>query len=163
MTAVEFFTFDADESDDRARVVAVMDDIATGPSGSGWLTLDPEFDERFPPPSQTTFGRLVSGRGPVVPRATWVPADIERRRPEPMSVGVLHATGARSVSRLADDHGIEIPDRWRVAADHSKRGLVLYVPIDVAHREVLDWTLRAAAALTRIPLTGHWRAAVHGA
>lgn len=128
--------------------------------GSGWLTLDPEFDENFPPPPPSFFGRLFSGRGPYVPRANWVPAQMNKRRPDPVSIGILHATGARSVERLADKD-IEIPDRWRVAADHSKHGLVLWVPIDIPHADVLDWTCTAATALTRIPLTGSWRVAVH--
>lgn len=128
--------------------------------GSGWLTIDPAIDERFPPPEPSLLGRLVSGRGPAVPRATWVPAQTQRRRPEPVSVGILHGTGANAVERLAEND-IVVPDRWRVVADHSKRGLVAWVPIDVPHADVLAWTLRATRALTRIPLTGRWRAAVH--
>lgn len=128
--------------------------------GSGWLTLDPAIDERFPPPVPSVLGRLVSGRGPAVPRATWVPAQMNRRRPEPVSVGILHGTGANAVERLADKE-LALPERWRVVADHSKRGLVAWVPIDIPHGEVLAWTLAAARALTRIPLTGRWRAAVH--
>lgn len=151
---IEFIEFEPDEPD---PVLAAMAELA---GGGGWITLDPAIDERFPPPTQSVLGRWVSGRGPVVPRATWVPADTRRRRPEPVSVGILHATGARAVERLADK-GIDVPDRWRVVADHSKRGLVAWVPIDVDQRDVLAWLLDAAPALTRIPLTGRWRAAVH--
>ena len=154
MTDIELIEF---EPDDDAAVVEVMDELA---DGSGWLTLDPAIDERFPPPEQSTFGRLVSGRGPAVPRATWVPADMARRRPEPVSVGILHGTGADAVARLAEKE-ITIPDRWRVVNDHSKRGLVLWVPIDIDHADVLRWTCSAARRLTRIPLSDRWRAAVH--
>lgn len=155
MTEIEFLEFIPGEGD--AAVVAVMEELA---GGSGWLTLDPSFDEDFPPPQQTTFGRLVSGRGPAVPRANWVPAELDRRRPEPVSVGILHGTGARAVDRLADKD-IQVPERWKVVADHSKRGLVAWVPIDEPHDEVLAWTCRAATALTRVPLTAQWRVAVH--
>ncbi|MDZ7674896.1 MAG: hypothetical protein U5K30_07505 [Acidimicrobiales bacterium] len=134
-----------------------MDELS---DGSGWLTLDPAFDDQFPPPQQTTFGRLVSGRGPAVPRANWVPAELGRRKPEPVSIGILHATGARAVERLAEK-GITVPERWRVVADHSKRGLVLWVPIDVPHLHVLRWTCDAARSLTRVPLLEQWRVAVH--
>ncbi|HEU5084667.1 MAG TPA: hypothetical protein VFU14_15095 [Acidimicrobiales bacterium] len=151
---IEFIEFEPDAPD---AVLAAMEELA---GGGGWITLDPAIDERFPPPTQSVLGRLVSGRGPVVPRATWVPADTHRRRPEPVSVGILHATGSRAVERLAEK-GIDVPDRWRVVADHSKRGLVAWVPVDVDHREVLTWLLAAARGLTRIPLTGRWRAAVH--
>ena len=136
-----------------------MGELAAG-GGAGWITFDPAIDERFPAPEQNLFGRIVSGRGPAVPRATWVPADVERRRPEPMSIGILHGTGADAVGRLAEKD-ITLPERWRVVADHSKRGLVAYVPIDIPHDQVLAWTLAASRALTRIPLTGRWRAAVH--
>ncbi len=154
MTTVEQVEFTAESCE------VVLDAMAELADGSGWLTLDPAYDDNFPPPTQTTFGRLVSGRGPAVPRATWVPAEVDRRRPEPVSVGILHATGSRAEARLGEKD-VVVPERWRVVADHSKRGLVLWVPIDVEHAPVLDWTLRAARALTRIPLTGDWRASIH--
>lgn len=154
MTTISLIEFEPGSEGD---VVAAMAELA---GGGGWLTIDPAIDERFPPPTQSTFGRLVSGRGPAVPRATWVPADVDRRRPEPVSVGILHGTGADAVGRLADKD-IAIPDRWRVVNDHSKRGLVLWVPIDIDHLDVLRWTCTASRALTRIPLGGGWRAAVH--
>lgn len=154
MTEVEFIEF---EPGAEGAVVEVMEELS---DGSGWLTLDPALDERFPPPQQSTFGRLVSGRGPPVPRANWVPADLSRRRPEPVSIGILHGTGAKAVDRLAEK-GIELPDRWRVVSDHSKRGLVAWVPIDVPHLDVLRWTCSASRALTRIPLEQSWRVAVH--
>lgn len=151
---IEFIEFDPDEP---AAVLAAMEELA---GGGGWLTLDPAIDERFPAPEQNLFGRLVSGRGPPVPRGTWVPADTARRKPEPVSVGILHGTGAGATERLAEK-GTPVPQRWRVVNDHSKRGFVAWVPIDVPHREVLAWTLTASRALTRIPLAGGWRAAVH--
>ncbi len=141
----------------EGEIVEVMTQLA---DGSGWLTLDPAIDERFPPPIPSTFGRLVSGRGPAVPRANWVPADTSRRRPEPVSVGILHGTGSKAVERLADKE-IVVPDRWKVVADHSKRGLVAWVPIDIAHLEVLRWTCAASRALTRVPLEQKWRVAIH--
>lgn len=151
---VEFLEFDPDAPDE---VLAAMVDLA---GGAGWITLDPAIDDRFPAPEQNLFGKIVSGRGPAVPRATWVPPDVERRRPEPMSIGILHGTGADAMGHLAEKD-ITLPDRWRVVADHSKRGLVVWVPIDIALDQVLAWTLAASRALTRIPLTGRWRAAVH--
>lgn len=154
---VEFIEFDPAEP---ADVLAVMDELAAAGGGAGWLTLDPAIDERFPAPAENLFGKIVSGRGPAVPRATWVPADTTRRRPEPVSVGILHGTGSGATARLGEK-GTPVPERWRVMNDHSKRGFVAYVPIDVPHREVLAWTLAAGRALTRIPLAGGWRAAVH--
>lgn len=153
-TAIDFIEFEPGAEGD---VVGAMTELA---DGGGWITLDPAIDERFPPPEPSLLGRLVTGRGPAVPRATWVPAQLQRRRPEPVSVGILHGTGANAVGRLAEKE-ITVPERWRVMSDHSKRGLVAYVPIDIPHLDVLRWTLTASRALTRIPLTGKWRAAVH--
>jgi hypothetical protein len=33
---------------------------------------------------------------------------------------------------------------------------------DSVHDDVLGWLLRAGEALTRVPLTGTWQAAIHG-
>jgi len=79
---VELLEFDPDAP---SEVLAAMAELSAVPAGGGWLTLDPAIDERFPPPEQSTFGRLVSSRGPAVPRVTWVPADTARRSPEPVS------------------------------------------------------------------------------
>jgi hypothetical protein len=49
-----------------------------------------------------------------------------------------------------------------VLADHPKRGLVIAVHPESPHVEVLDWLLRAATLLTRVPLTGAWQASIHG-
>lgn len=152
--SIDFIEFEPGVEGDVVEAMAELAD------GGGWLTLDPAIDERFPPPDPSLLGRLVTGRGPAVPRATWVPAQLQRRRPEPVSVGILHGTGANAVGRLAEKE-ITVPERWQVVADHSKRGLVAYVPIDIPHLDVLRWTLTASRALTRIPLTGKWRAAVH--
>ena len=151
---VEFLEFDPAEP---GEVLTAMADLA---GGTGWVTLDPAIDERFAAPAENLFAKIVSGRGPAVPRATWVPADVERRRPEPMSVGILHGTGSDAMGRLAEKE-IMLPERWRIVADHSKRGLVAWVPIDIPLHQVLAWTLTASRALTRVPLAGGWRAAVH--
>ena len=93
--SIELLEFVPGEGDDG--IVAVMDELS---DGSGWLTLDPSFDEDFPPPQQTTLGRLVSGRGPAVPRANWVPAERDRRRPEPVSVGSTWWTSLKRGSEM---------------------------------------------------------------
>lgn len=154
MVQIDYVEFTEEGVDAIAAVMSALAD------GSGWLTIDPAVDEAFEPPMPSLLGRLVSGRGPAVPRANWVPASIGPRRREPVSIGILHGTGAGAADLLAEK-GIGIPDRWRVVADHSKRGLVAWVPIDVPHHEVLAWLLTASRALTRVPLAGSWRAAVH--
>jgi hypothetical protein len=56
--------------------------------------------------------------------------------------------------------GVPLPKGWRWEQDHPRRGLVIRPPIDAAHRDQLDWLLRAATALTKVPLTGEWEARV---
>jgi hypothetical protein len=54
-----------------------------------------------------------------------------------------------------------VPEGWKVTQDHPRRGLVAEVPADADNRTVVDWLLRAAAAVCQIPSTGRWQAAVH--
>ena len=54
----------------------------------------------------------------------------------------------------------EVPTGWRVRQDHPRRGLVIMVPAEQDHDSTLSWLLRAGAALSAVPLTGAWRAAV---
>jgi hypothetical protein len=75
-------------------------------------------------------------------------------------VGILHSAGARAGATLAElGHGV--PDGWVVLQDFSKKGLVLAVPPAVDHRTVVAWLLRASELLSRVPLTGRWRAVVY--
>ena len=96
---------------------------------------------------------------PARARASEVPEP--RQKPPHPELGLLHQTGPKAI-RFLREAGIEVPDRWVVLADHPRRGLVIAVPPDGAHAEVLDWLLHAATALTRVPLTGAWQAAVYG-
>jgi hypothetical protein len=58
---VEFLEFEPEAPE---PVLAVMGELAATGDASGWLTLDPAIDERFPPPSENLLGKMVSGRGP---------------------------------------------------------------------------------------------------
>ena len=75
-------------------------------------------------------------------------------------VGILHAAGARAGGTLAE-LGHAVPDGWVVLQDFSKKGLVAAVPPSVDHADVVTWLLRAARLLSRVPLTGRWRAVVY--
>jgi hypothetical protein len=139
------------------EVVAAMESLR---GGSGWLTFDPAIRDEHVPPTSTVFGRLLTNRGPWVPRSTWVPADMDRRRPEPVSVGIMHASGPGAVKRLAEA-GLALPNRWRAVSDHPKRGLVVYVPVDIDAIDIVEWIVQSSRILTKVPLVGDWRATVH--
>jgi hypothetical protein len=147
----------------RSEVVERMDAMAA--AGTGWINFSPGLDVDVPPPSRSAFASLVGGRGPDVPLATWAPA----RGRDPATVGIQHGQGPRAVDLLAERH-VPLPDGWRKLQDHAKRGLVVATaPTGAGDRagvgpldEVLDWLLRATAALCPVPRTGEWRAYCYG-
>src|SRR5207244_3345108 len=118
----------------------------------------PETDDE--PVPKTVLAALFSGVGPAVPQGTWV-APEPRQKPPHAELGLLHQAGPKAV-RFLDEAGVSLPDRWVVLADHPRRGLVIAIPPDAEHAEVLEWLIRAAELVTKMPLTGAWKAAVHG-
>ncbi len=143
--------------DDRSPVLRAMAELA---DGSGWIVADPavQLDDEVVLP--TPLGALLGAKGPPAPELSWVPGERGGRRPEPISVGIRHASGPKTRRRLAEA-GCPVPPGWVVVQDNPRRGLVAQVPDTEAHATVLDWLLRAAAELTVVTLTGDWRARVH--
>jgi hypothetical protein len=138
---------------DRAAVLARMDQLRE--SKKGWINLSPALDEdeEPPPPRSSTFG-LFSGRGPDVPLCTWLPGP-------PVQIGIQHGAGAKAVEVLRN-LSQPVPDGWRVTQDHSRRGLVVIVPNDTPDTETLDWLLKTGAALaSHLKLAAWWRAAIY--
>ena len=133
---------------------------AVGGSG-GWVNFEPAVEvEDVAAAGSGTFA-LFSGRGPIVPLATWTPAKTPRRgRREPAMIGLQHPAGSKAKPLLAQ-HGHPVPDGWTVVQDHVRKGLVVALPDDVAAAEALGWVLRAARLLSTIPLGGQWRASVY--
>ena len=127
---------------------------------TGWITLQPGIHPDDEPPPTTILGRLFSGTGPPVPLCTWVAPEPKQKPPHP-EIGIMHKAGPKVV-RTLEQRGITLPDHWVVLADHPRRGLVVAIHPDSPHDEVLDWLVRAAEVLTRIPLTGTWKASIHG-
>jgi hypothetical protein len=143
---------------DRSPVVERMRVMAE--TRTGWINVSPGLDVDVPPPPRSALGALIGGRGPTVPLATWMPA----RGRDPSTVGIEHGQGPRAIDQLAD-RGVALPDGWRKLQDHAKRGLVVVPPAGTAAPQldaVLDWVLRAAAALCPVRRTGEWRAYCYG-
>ena len=151
-----YIEFQPDRSGD---VVAAME--AIGRSGAGWVNFEPAVDaEDVAAAGSSTFA-LFSGRGPVVPLATWTPAQTQRRgRREPAMIGLQHPAGAKAKPLLAE-RGHPVPDGWVVVQDHVRKGLVVTLPDGVAEADALVWVVRAARLLSTVTLTGQWRAAVY--
>jgi hypothetical protein len=144
--------------DDPSGLVEIM--TALTAAQHGWITLTPGIDPDDAPMPKSVLASLFSGTGPPVPVCTWV-APESGQKPPHAELGVLHQAGPKAV-RYLEEHGAGLPDRWVVLADHPRRGLVIALPPDTAHADALDWLMRAATVLTRVPLTGAWQAAVYG-
>ena len=127
----------------------------------GWINLMPgvEGDEADEPSVQTPLSALFGSAQAPVTMCTWIPPKGGRRPRDEVAVGIMHPRGRFAVSQLRDLE-VRLPEGWRVRQDHARRGLIVLVPLIVPHRVVLDWTLRAGAALAMVPLTGTWKAKV---
>jgi len=139
--------------DDVAPVAMIVDELQR--AGAGWVNLDPEADPDDLPPPSGLLASLFAGRGPAVPRATWLAATLR----EPATVGIQHGLGQHARRTLAQ-FGLDVPAGWRVVQDHPRRGLVAHVGGDDHHAN-LTWLVGAATALATVTLTGHWQAEVH--
>ena len=128
----------------------------------GWINFTPGLDVDEPPPERTALAMLIGARGPEVPLGTWT-APTKKAR-EPSTIGIHHARGPKAVRQL-DEKRIPILEGWRVLQDHPKRGLVCAVPTTTDETEldiILEWLLRATAAMCRVRRTGEWRALCYG-
>jgi hypothetical protein len=153
----ELVEFRPEDASAVAGIVRVMTELSA--AQRGWINLYPGIHPDDEPPTPSILGSLFSGTGPPVPVCTWV-APQPSQKPPHAELGILHKSGPKAVRKLEAD-GITVPDGWKVLADHPRRGLVIAVHPDSSHEDVLDWLMRAGAALTRIPLTGSWQAAIN--
>jgi hypothetical protein len=142
-----------------AEPAPILERMAEVRDGSGWVVFDAFVAEAdIPPPA--AFGGLFTAKGPGVPELSWVPGAVGGRRREPLAVGIRHGAGPKAEQRLAEA-GVPVPEGWYVIQDNPRRGFVAQVPDTFTDAEVLDWLLRAAAALSTVPLGGDWRALIH--
>lgn len=148
-------------SSDTSPVLAAMEGLAARGDGEGWINIGPALRddqiERLPAPSP--LGRWFSGRGPVVPMATWTQPQGAGRESAP-TVGVEHGAGPKALDRLGEA-GAPLPEGWRKVQDHAKYGIVVQPRPSTAHGEVLDWLLAACWSLCPIDIDDHWLAEVH--
>jgi hypothetical protein len=114
------------ERDDLDTVVEEMTRFAEGADGRRWVNISPDVDEGEIA-TGSRVGRLFSGRGPVVPMATWFPEHVRRGATEPTQLGIAHAAGKDAIPRLGE-RGVVLPGDWVVIQDHQRRGIVVAVP-----------------------------------
>lgn len=144
--------------DELTQIVACMARL-TG-AEDGWINLIPRIIEEDERPTSLGFFTLLGGGAIGVTMCTWIPGSHNRRGLVKPSLGITHVTGHRVFAEL-HSLAVPIPDTWLVEQDHPRRGLVLRVPSNEPHEQVLVWALRAVGALsTPRPIKG-WRADIY--
>ncbi len=133
---------------DPAEVVAEMDAMAERADGKSWLNIVPVLDEEQASimSERTGVAGWFTGRGSDLPLATWVPADLSGRKPEPPSLGIQHGTGSNALERFAAE-GLALPDSWVKQQDSGKRGIVLAVPVRIPHLDIVNYVTTAICLL----------------
>lgn len=141
-----------------AAVLDRMEELSE--AHDGWFNLLPGVpEEEVEPAPAGIFSSLFSSTQAPVSMCTWMPAG-RGRRSAGQSIGILHPRGRFAASQLAS-LGVPVPSGWRVLQDHARRGLIVLPSGGASASEVLDWMLRAGAALAVVPLTGTWQARVY--
>ncbi|MGO9965410.1 MAG: hypothetical protein ACLPUG_18560 [Acidimicrobiales bacterium] len=144
--------------DDLGQVVAHMARLAS--AEDGWINAIPKINDNDEKPTSLGFFTLFNGSGSGVTMCTWVPGSHSRRGLVRPNLGIAHGTGRRIFAEL-HSLAVPIPENWFVEQDHPRRGLVLRVPSDEAHAQVLMWALRAVIALKAPRPIREWRADVY--
>ena len=152
---VEQLEFNAD---DLAQVVACMARLAD--AQDGWINLIPRIADNDERPTSLGFFALLGGGAIGVTMCTWVPGNHNRRGFVNPSLGIAHVTRRRVFAEL-HSLAVPIPETWLVEQDHPRRGLVLRVPSDEPHEQVLVWALRAISALIAPGPIKKWRADIY--
>jgi hypothetical protein len=152
---VELFEFSRFEP---VAVVRRMDELAR--SLDGWVNLQPNLEPDDVPTSGLGVLSIFSARGPAIPLLTWTPGERGRRGTTPAEIGIQHPAGSRAVPILRE-RGIDVPPGWIVLQDNPKRGLVVRPSAEAGPGEIVEWLLRATAALCPYELPTSWLATVH--
>jgi hypothetical protein len=143
---------------DTQAVVDVLADLRR--AGSGWINLLPGIDDEAAPAPSAGLFAFFGANAPSVSMATLMPPRADRRAGEGVTVGVMHPTGAKAVTRLAEA-GVTVPDAWQVVQDHPRRGLLVRTSPSAEEAGIVAWAVRAGTALCRAEMTGRWRAHVY--
>jgi len=126
----------------------------------GWINLIPRITDDDERPTYLGFFAMFGGGGMGVTMCTWIPAGQEHRGHVLASLGITHGTGQRAAAKL-DSLAVPIPETWRVEQDHPRRGLILRVPSDEPHEQVLVWALQAVGVLSAPRDIRRWRADIY--
>ena len=97
-------------------------------------------------PQRSAMSAWLSGRGPALAMATWVPGTVLPRR-RLAQIGIEHGTGPDALTRLRSV-GIVLPDAWLRRQDHARNGLVVDLPDNAEPEVVISWAVRGNTGTT---------------
>ncbi len=145
-----------------SRVGAFLETLCD--SGDGWINLLPgvveDEEEDQAANSGGVFSILFGSKAPAVTMATLMPPKLTRAQFDGVTVGLMHPAGSKVVRKLAE-LGVSLPPNWVVRQDHVRRGLVVRAPVGAGLDDIVEWAVRAGAALCRQEMTGQWQAVVY--
>lgn len=146
-----------DDLDHLGPALDVMQECTA--RGHGWINVQAEIEPDSLPAPPSLLVQIIRRNSPEAALGTWTPP-LAGQANAPQNIGVQHRHGAKLIP-LLDDFGVERPETWRRIQDSPRRGLVVAVPHDTPHDEVLSWLLRLVRAATPLPTTGRWLVAHH--
>ncbi len=126
-------------------------------NGQVVINLLPEVEPGHETPARNPIAAIFSARGEAVPFATWTPPAAPGER---STLGIEHGSGPQALARLGE-HDLGLRPGWLKVADHPRRGLVVTAPAGEDAGDVLWWLLAASHALSTVPLSGAWHAAIY--
>lgn len=148
------------EVDDLSHLAPVLEEMRKCTvSGHGWINVQAEIDPDDLPPPPSLITQIIRRSSPDAALGTWTPP-LAGQPGAPQNLGIQHRHGTKLIP-LLDDLGVERPETWRRIQDSPRRGLVIAVPHDTPHDEVLSWLLRLVQAATTLHTTGRWLVARH--
>ena len=146
--------------DGVTQIVACMARLAL--AGDGWINLIPKIADDFEGPTSLGFLTLVGAGASGVTMCTWIPASHDNRKEgSRASLGITHVTGRRALPVLNYSSAAPTPETWLVEQDHPRRGLILRVPADEPHEQLLVWALQAVGVLSAPRDIRRWRADIY--
>ena len=146
---------------DVSRVAAFLQTLCD--AGGGWVNLLPGVvvDEDINPATESpSFFGLFGAKQPPVTMSTLMPPKPTRAAYDGVTLGLMHPAGGKAVRQLAA-LGVDVPTGWVVRQDHTRRDIVIRTAKGATPEEVVQWSVRAGAALCREEMTGRWQAVVY--
>jgi hypothetical protein len=131
----------------------LRDAIASLEGAKGWINVTPGIPSDAVADDRSLFSWLVGARPQVAPLVTWMP---DEKHAGVGTLGVLHARGQLTKEELA---ALGVPEGWTLRQNHTRRGLLFFVP-SIDADQLCEAMLRFSDALATVATTGRYLAEV---